>query len=103
MDLAPLLYVVRATKMPLLLLIRGLLLMISVIFVILVISPISRVDFLVILLLLSGPLPTRLKKSSPCFESLDACVRVMRTSILWLQSFLSLRYLALSHDHEYNN
>jgi hypothetical protein len=28
---------------------------------------------------------------------------VMRTSILWLQSFLPLRYLALSHDHEHNN
>jgi hypothetical protein len=29
--------------------------------------------------------------------------RMMRTSILWLQSFLPLRYLALSHDHEHNN
>jgi hypothetical protein len=29
--------------------------------------------------------------------------RVMRTSILRLQSFLPLRYLALSHDHEHNN
>jgi hypothetical protein len=28
---------------------------------------------------------------------------VMRTSILWLQSFLPLRYLALSHNHEHNN
>jgi hypothetical protein len=28
---------------------------------------------------------------------------VMRTSILQLQSFLPLRYLALSHDHEHNN
>jgi hypothetical protein len=28
---------------------------------------------------------------------------VMRTSILWLQSFLLLRYLALSYDHEHNN
>jgi hypothetical protein len=28
---------------------------------------------------------------------------LMRTSILWLQSFLPLRYLALSHDHEHNN
>jgi hypothetical protein len=28
---------------------------------------------------------------------------LMRTSILRLQSFLSLRYLALSHDHEHNN
>jgi hypothetical protein len=29
--------------------------------------------------------------------------RMMRTSILRLQSFLPLRYLALSHDHEHNN
>jgi hypothetical protein len=28
---------------------------------------------------------------------------VMRTSILCLQSFLPLRYLVLSHDHEHNN
>jgi hypothetical protein len=28
---------------------------------------------------------------------------LMRTSILQLQSFFSLRYLALSHDHEHNN
>jgi hypothetical protein len=29
--------------------------------------------------------------------------RMMRTSILQLQSFLPLRYLTLSHDHEHNN
>jgi hypothetical protein len=28
---------------------------------------------------------------------------MMRTSILRLQSFLLLRYLAQSHDHEHNN
>jgi hypothetical protein len=28
---------------------------------------------------------------------------LMRTSILWLQLFLPLRYLALSLDHEHNN
>jgi hypothetical protein len=28
---------------------------------------------------------------------------MMRTSILRLQTFLPLRYLALSHDHEHNN
>jgi hypothetical protein len=28
---------------------------------------------------------------------------MIRTSMLRLQSFLSLRYLALSHDHEHNN
>jgi hypothetical protein len=28
---------------------------------------------------------------------------MMRTSILRLQLFLSLTYLALSHDHEHNN
>jgi hypothetical protein len=39
-----------------------------------VISPVSCVDFLVILLVLRGPLGTRLKKSSPGFRSLNACV-----------------------------
>jgi hypothetical protein len=34
---------------------------------------------------------------------LSAWWRVMRTSILQLQSFLPLRYLALSRDHEHNN
>ena len=29
--------------------------------------------------------------------------RMMRTSILRIQSFLPLRYLVLSHDHEHNN
>jgi hypothetical protein len=29
--------------------------------------------------------------------------RMMRTSILRLQLFFPLRYLALSHDHEHNN
>jgi hypothetical protein len=29
--------------------------------------------------------------------------KLMRTSILQLQSFLPLRYLALSHDHEHDN
>jgi hypothetical protein len=52
MDLAPLPYVIRATEMPLLFLIRGLLLAVSVI---LAISSVSRVDFLVILPLLRGP------------------------------------------------
>jgi hypothetical protein len=28
---------------------------------------------------------------------------MMSTSILWLQSFLPLRYLTLSHNHEHNN
>jgi hypothetical protein len=41
---------------------------------ILVISPVSRVDFLVVPLLLRGPLTTRLKKSNPGFGSLNACV-----------------------------
>jgi hypothetical protein len=61
--------------MPPLLLVRGLLLAIFTVFmvsVILVISPVSHVDFPVILLLLR-PLATRLKSSSG-FKSLDACV-----------------------------
>jgi hypothetical protein len=77
MNLAPLLCVVRAMKMPILLLIRGLLLVISVVSAvstILVISPISCVDFLIILLLLHRPLAMRLKKLSSCFRSLNACV-----------------------------
>jgi hypothetical protein len=41
---------------------------------ILAISSVSRVDFSVVLLLLRGLLATRLKKSSPGFESLNACV-----------------------------
>jgi hypothetical protein len=55
MDLTPLFYVVRAMEGPLLLLIRGLLLVISVVFtvsVILEISSVSRVDFWIVLLLL---------------------------------------------------
>jgi hypothetical protein len=55
MDLAPLLYIIRAIERPLLFLIRGLLLVISTISVvsaIFVISPISCVDFSIILLLL---------------------------------------------------
>jgi hypothetical protein len=35
---------------------------------------------------------------------MEACPhQLMRTSILQLQSFLLLRYLALSHDHKHNN
>jgi hypothetical protein len=77
MDLAPLLCIVRATKMPLLFLIRGLLLAVSavsVISTILVISSVSHVDFPVVLLLLWGGLAMRLKKSRPGFGSLNACV-----------------------------
>jgi hypothetical protein len=55
MDLTPLFYVVRAMEGPLLLLIRGLLLVISVVFmvsVMLAISSVSCVDFWIVLLLL---------------------------------------------------
>jgi hypothetical protein len=75
MYLAPLLCAVRVTEKLLLLLIRGLLVVVSTVSVILVISSVSCVDFSIILLFLCGPLATRLKKSSPCFKSLDACVR----------------------------
>jgi hypothetical protein len=77
MDLAPLLCVVRAMKMPLPFLIRGLLLVVSTVSAvskILVISSVSRVDFPIILLLLHGPLAMRLKKSSPGLRSLNAYV-----------------------------
>jgi hypothetical protein len=42
---------------------------------IIVVSPIGHVDLLIVLLLLRGPLAMRLKKSSPGFGSLIACVR----------------------------
>jgi hypothetical protein len=80
MDFIPLLCIVRATKtskMPLLFMIQGLLLAVSVISAvstILVISSISHVDFPVVLLLLCGPLATRLKKWSLYFRILNACV-----------------------------
>jgi hypothetical protein len=77
MDLSPLLYIVRATERPLLFLIRGLLLVFSVVSTvstILAISLVSCVDFPGVLLL-RGPLAMRLKKLSLGFGSLDACVR----------------------------
>jgi hypothetical protein len=71
MDLTPLFCVVRVMKMPLLLLIRGLLLVVSTVSVI---SSVSRIDISVVQLLLHGPLATGLKKSSPDFGSLNAYV-----------------------------
>jgi hypothetical protein len=47
---------------------------VSTVSMILVISSVSRVDFLVILLLPCRPLATRLKMSSPGFEGLNAYV-----------------------------
>jgi hypothetical protein len=49
MDLAPLLCVIRATKGPLLFLIRGLLIVISTVFAV---SPIGHIDLPIILLFL---------------------------------------------------
>jgi hypothetical protein len=40
-----------------------------------VVSPIGHVELLIVLLLFRWPLATRLKKSSPGFRNLDACVR----------------------------
>jgi hypothetical protein len=74
MDIAPLLCIISATKMPLLFLIRGLLLAIPVIFVIFAISSVSHIDFLIILLLLRGTLVVGLKKLSLGFGSLNAQV-----------------------------
>jgi hypothetical protein len=51
-----------------------LLLAVYVIFAVLAISSVSRVDFPVVMFLLCGPLAMRLKKSSLCFGSLNACV-----------------------------
>jgi hypothetical protein len=66
--------IVRVMERPLLLLIQGLLLAIPTVSVILAISPVSHVDFPIVLLLLHGPPATRLKKSRPNFRSLNACV-----------------------------
>jgi hypothetical protein len=76
MDLASLLCVIRVTERHLLLLIRGLLLAVSVVFTVSTILaiPINRVNLSVVLLLLHRPLATRLKKLSLGFESLDTCV-----------------------------
>jgi hypothetical protein len=77
MNLAPLLYIIRTTKRHLLFLIRGLLLaipVISTVSTIFTISFVSRVDFLIVLLLLGGPLAMGLKKSSPGLGSLNAHV-----------------------------
>jgi hypothetical protein len=74
MDLRPLLCVVSTMERPLLFLIRGLLVVVSTIFAVLAISSVSHVDFPIVLLFLCGPLAMRLKKSSPGFESLNACV-----------------------------
>jgi hypothetical protein len=52
MDLAPLLYVVKASEGPLLFLIGGLLAVIPMISAVFVISPIGHVDLLIIMLLL---------------------------------------------------
>jgi hypothetical protein len=46
--------------------------------------------------------PIKLVHSKKDFLMIRA-LGMMRTSILQLQSFLPLRYLALSHDHEHNN
>jgi hypothetical protein len=77
MDLAPLLCIVRTTEMPLLFLIQGLLLVISVVSAasaIFAISLISCADFLIVLLLLRGPLAARLKESSPSLGRLNAYI-----------------------------
>jgi hypothetical protein len=47
----------------------------------------------------------KLSGGDPCHAGREKKIveGVMRTSILQLQSFLLLRYLSLSHDHEHNN
>jgi hypothetical protein len=74
LDLAPLLCIVKATKRPPFFLIRRLLLAIPAISTIFVISPVSCVDFLIVLLLLRGSIVVGLKKSSPSLGSLNAYV-----------------------------
>jgi hypothetical protein len=74
MDLAPLLYIVRAPKMSLLFLIWGRLAMISSTSVIFTISSVSCVNFPIVLLILRVPLDAGLKKSSPSLGSHNAYV-----------------------------
>jgi hypothetical protein len=74
MDLAPLLYLVKATERPLLFLIGGLLTAIPTISAVFVVSPIGHVDLPIVLLLLWGPLAMRLRVLSPSLRCLDACV-----------------------------
>jgi hypothetical protein len=74
MDLAPLLYVIRAPAKAFFFLIQGLLATIFVISMILAISSVSCVDFPIVLLLLRGPFVAGLKKSSPGVESLNAYI-----------------------------
>jgi hypothetical protein len=74
MDLTPLLCIVKAMKRPPFFLIQRLLLAIPVIFAIFVISPVSCVDFLIVLFLLRGSIAAGLKKSSPGLRSLNAYV-----------------------------
>jgi hypothetical protein len=73
MDLAPLLCIISASEWSLLLLIHGLLVVISAIFAVLSISPVSGVDLLIILLAIQ-PLATRLQKSSLGLRSLYAYI-----------------------------
>jgi hypothetical protein len=72
MDLAPLLCIIRATKMPLFFLIQELLLVIPTISAILTISLVSCVDFPIVMFLLRGPLAVGSKKSSLGLRSLNA-------------------------------
>jgi hypothetical protein len=73
-DLALHLCIIKATEMPPLFLIRGLLLAIPAISTIFTISPVICVDFPIILLLLRGPFAVGLKKPSPGLRSLNAYI-----------------------------
>jgi hypothetical protein len=42
-------------------------------------------------------------KANVVADALSRRSYVMKTSILWIQSFFLLRYLTLSHHHEHNN
>jgi hypothetical protein len=74
MDLAPLLYICRAMEQSPFLLLCGFLLTVPTISMISAISTIDRVDFPIVLLLLSDPLATWFKEPSLSLEDLDAYI-----------------------------
>jgi hypothetical protein len=74
MDLAPLLCVIRATKGPLLFLIRGLLIVISTVFAV---SPIGHIDLPIILLFLWGSLAVDSRNRA---RASDALMQVFATA-----------------------
>jgi hypothetical protein len=87
MDLTPLLYVIRASEIPLLFLIGGLLATISMI---LAVPLISKVDFPVVPFLLRGPLAVRLMSRSQALEASMHTSTTVRSSATVLGFFIAI-------------